>query len=201
MAAPSARIGGVLRCSGALLRQLSGLSIHSEGSRTVLQRSLKTNIPYQIRNVSNLCAEFYLPSQGTRLSSSTKLQPAFGKPTSASNTSVLNRLTPLLPNILSQSVRPLTYFGVRGGKRKSVKSVPDRFLRLHCGLWVRRKAGYKKKLWKKTAARKKRLREHVICNKTQCKLLDKMTTSFWKRRNWYINDPYQKYHDRTNLRV
>ncbi|KAI7804191.1 39S ribosomal protein L35 [Triplophysa rosa] len=85
--------------------------------------------------------------------------------------------------------------------RKSVKSVVQRFLRLHCGLWVRRKAGYKKKLWKKSAARKKRLREHVFCNKTQCKLLDKMTTSFWKRRNWYLNDPYQKYHDRSHETV
>ncbi|TRZ19096.1 hypothetical protein HGM15179_007935 [Zosterops borbonicus] len=62
-------------------------------------------------------------------------------------------------------------------------------------------SGYKKKLWKKSAAQKKRLREFVLCTKTQCKLLDKMTTSFWKRRNWYIDDPYQKYHDRTNLRV
>ncbi|GAB1290921.1 39S ribosomal protein L35, mitochondrial [Apodemus speciosus] len=62
-------------------------------------------------------------------------------------------------------------------------------------------AGYKKKLWKKSTARKKRLREFVFCSKTQSKLLDKMTTSFWKRRNWYAGDPYQMYHDRTNLRV
>lgn len=62
-------------------------------------------------------------------------------------------------------------------------------------------AGYKKKLWKKKASRKKRLREIVFCNKTQSKLLDKMTTQFWKRRNWYVNDPYQKYHDRTNLNL
>ncbi|PKU48666.1 hypothetical protein llap_990 [Limosa lapponica baueri] len=73
-------------------------------------------------------------------------------------------------------------------------------------LWWKRllalkRAGYKKKLWKKSAAQKKRLRELVLCTRTQCKLLDKMTTSFWKRRNWYVDDPYQKYHDRTNLRV
>lgn len=62
-------------------------------------------------------------------------------------------------------------------------------------------AGYKKKLWKKLPARRKRLREIVFCNKTQSKLLDKMTTSFWKRRNWYVNDPYKKYHDRVNLKL
>ncbi|KAM6429751.1 large ribosomal subunit protein bL35m [Rhynochetos jubatus] len=115
--------------------------------------------------------------------------------------SVLGSVTSLLPSILQQPARTLTYCSVRNGKRKSVKAVVKRFLRLHNGLWVRRKAGYKKKLWKKSAAQKRRLRELVLCNRTQCKLLDKMTTSFWKRRNWYVDDPYQKYHDRTNLRV
>ncbi|XP_032843278.2 39S ribosomal protein L35, mitochondrial isoform X1 [Tyto alba] len=115
--------------------------------------------------------------------------------------SVLSSVTSLLPNILQQPVRTLTYCSLRKGKRKSVKAVLDRFLRLHNGLWVRRKSGYKKKLWKKSAAQRKRLREMVLCTRTQCKLLDKMTTSFWKRRNWYVDDPYQKYHDRTNLRL
>uniref|UniRef100_A0A493SW98 Large ribosomal subunit protein bL35m n=1 Tax=Anas platyrhynchos platyrhynchos TaxID=8840 RepID=A0A493SW98_ANAPP len=98
--------------------------------------------------------------------------------------SVLGRVTPLLPTILQQPVRTVTYYSLRKGKRKTVKAVIDRFLRLHNGLWVRRKSGYKKKLWKKSAAQKKRLREMVLCTRTQCKLLDKMTTSFWKRRNW-----------------
>lgn len=115
--------------------------------------------------------------------------------------SILQRVSPLIPSLVQQPSRNLTYFSLKKGKRKSVKSVTQRFLRLHCGLWVRRKCGYKKKLWKKLPARKRRLREHVFCNKTQCKLLNKMTTSFWKRRNWYINDPYQKYHDRVNLKV
>ncbi|RVE57249.1 hypothetical protein OJAV_G00214150 [Oryzias javanicus] len=114
---------------------------------------------------------------------------------------IFKRVTPLVPSLTLQPSRSLTYFSVRKGKRKSVKSVTQRFMRLHCGLWIRRKAGYKKKLWKKLPARRKRLREIVFCNKTQSKLLDKMTTSFWKRRNWYVNDPYMKYHDRVNLKV
>ncbi|XP_062863988.1 39S ribosomal protein L35, mitochondrial [Trichomycterus rosablanca] len=120
---------------------------------------------------------------------------------SGSQNTLLQRVTPLLPSLMQQPSKNLTYFSVKKGKRKTVRAVVHRFLRLHCGLWVRRKAGYKKKLWKKAAVRRKRLREHVFCNKTQCKKLDKMTTSFWKRRNWYLNDPYQKYHDRVNLSV
>ncbi|KAG7461538.1 hypothetical protein MATL_G00192220 [Megalops atlanticus] len=113
---------------------------------------------------------------------------------------VCHRTQLLLPSLLSQPIRSLTYYSLKKGKRKTVKSVVKRFLRLHCGLWLRRKAGYKKKLWKKLPARRRRLRQHVFCNRTQSKLLDKMTTSFWKRRNWYLNDRYQKYHDRTNLK-
>ncbi|XP_074847789.1 large ribosomal subunit protein bL35m [Carettochelys insculpta] len=115
--------------------------------------------------------------------------------------SILSRVTPLLPHILLQPGRTVTYYSLRKGKRKSVKSVIYRFLRLHSGLWLRKRAGYKKKLWKKSVRQKRRLREQVFCNKTQSKLLDKMTTSFWKRRNWYVDDPFQKYHDRTNLRL
>ncbi|XP_039897197.1 39S ribosomal protein L35, mitochondrial [Simochromis diagramma] len=113
---------------------------------------------------------------------------------------ILQRVSALVPSLTQQPSRSLTYYSVKKGKRKSIKSVTDRFMRLHCGLWIRRKAGYKKKLWKKKPARRKRLREIVFCSKTQCKLLDKMTTSFWKRRNWYVDDPYLKYHDRVNLK-
>ncbi|XP_028293824.1 large ribosomal subunit protein bL35m [Gouania willdenowi] len=113
---------------------------------------------------------------------------------------ILQRVTALVPSLNLQPSRSLTYFSLRKGKRKSVKSVPERFMRLHCGLWIRRKAGYKKKLWKKSAARRRRLREIVFCNKTQSRLLDKMTAPFWKRRNWYLDDPYLKYHDRVNLK-
>lgn len=115
--------------------------------------------------------------------------------------SILHRVFPLTPGLTSQPIRSLTYYSVKKGKRKSNKSVIDRFMRLHCGLWIRRKAGYKKKLWKKMPPRRRRLRQHVFCNKTQSRLLDKMTTSFWKRRNWFLNDPYLTYHDRVNLKL
>ncbi|XP_043918267.1 39S ribosomal protein L35, mitochondrial [Protopterus annectens] len=145
------------------------------------------NFTYVQRPAVGITAKF-MPYEGSSLSC------LYNQP-------ILQKVSHLLPSGPHQPVRPLTYFGLRKGKRKTVKSVVHRFLRLHCGLWLRRKAGYKKKLWKKSAARKRRLREHVFCNKTQSRLLDKMTTSFWKRRNWFINDPYQKYHDRTNLKV
>uniref|UniRef100_A0A674EGL5 Large ribosomal subunit protein bL35m n=1 Tax=Salmo trutta TaxID=8032 RepID=A0A674EGL5_SALTR len=100
--------------------------------------------------------------------------------------------------LVQQPSRNLTYISLKKGKRKSVKSVVKRFMRLHCGLWIRRKVI---KNWKKLPARKKRLREHVFCNETPTKLLEKMTTKFWKRRNLFVNDPYKKYHECVNLKV
>uniref|UniRef100_UPI00398F7A36 large ribosomal subunit protein bL35m isoform X2 n=1 Tax=Pristiophorus japonicus TaxID=55135 RepID=UPI00398F7A36 len=52
--------------------------------------------------------------------------------------SALKSVTPCAPSF-RQPIRALTYCSLRKGKRKSVKSVVKRFLRLHCGLWVRRK--------------------------------------------------------------
>ncbi|EZA53255.1 hypothetical protein DMN91_004676 [Ooceraea biroi] len=93
-------------------------------------------------------------------------------------------------------VRTLTKASMTKGKRKTVKTVLKRFYRLHWGIWIRTKAGRHSKLWKKSWKRKKRLRQHVFCNSTQSMLLDKMTTSYWKRRHYYVDDPYEPYHER-----
>ncbi|XP_056410442.1 39S ribosomal protein L35, mitochondrial [Hyla sarda] len=177
--------------TGSLLRQWP----QSAAATAALLRPLVN--PCMSGNIRHLWA---LSSPLTR--SAQRVLPQAGHPLAPTHSgTILSSVTSLLPSILQHPSRKITYVSVRKGKRKSVRSVTKRFMRLHCGLWIRRKAGYKKKLWKKKAARKKRLREIVFCNKTQSKLLDKMTSPFWKRRNWYVNDPYQKYHDRTNLKV
>ncbi|XP_063315903.1 large ribosomal subunit protein bL35m [Pelobates fuscus] len=199
MALPCVRLGAVRLWPAPITRHL-WIFPRADLSTAALPRSA-LNSPGNVRNSLGLCSVVPRSTRAYCMSAMTKPSPVFGNLTSTNYSSILQRVTPLLPSILQQPTRSLTYFGVRSGKRKSVKAVPKRFMRLHCGLWIRKKAGYKKKLWKKMAARKKRLREVVFCNKTQSKLLDKMTTSFWKRRNWYSDDPYQKYHDRTNLKV
>lgn len=51
-------------------------------------------------------------------------------------------VAPLIPSLVQQPSRNLTYISLKKGKRKSVKSVVKRFMRLHCGLWIRRKVMY-----------------------------------------------------------
>lgn len=153
--------------------------------------------PPQVRHLSNLSQRLVVCGHPGAAVGAPVRAAVFQTP----RYNILQRVSALFPSGTHQQSRSLTYYSVKKAKRKTVKSVVYRFMRLHCGLWIRRKAGYKKKLWKKKPARRKRLREHVFCNKTQSKLLDKMTTSFWKRRNWYVDDPYQKYHNRVNLKI
>ncbi|XP_064603745.1 large ribosomal subunit protein bL35m-like [Liolophura sinensis] len=87
----------------------------------------------------------------------------------------------------------------QNGKPKCVRAVTRRFYRLDWGVWIRPKAGRHKKLWKKNKGRKFRIRQHVFCNKTQSKLLDKMVTAYWRRKRNYVEDPYEPYQLRTNF--
>ncbi|XP_043841646.1 39S ribosomal protein L35, mitochondrial [Dromiciops gliroides] len=179
------------RAAGGIIRPLN-----------ILVSSTFRNGSNSLHLVSRLSGRPFSHIQAPRVSpAAAKLVPPVRSLACGHPSALLNSVTPLLSTVLQPPVRTLTYCSLRKGKRKSVKAVLFRFLRLHCGLWVRKKSGYKKRLWKKKPARRKRLREQVFCNKTQSKLLDKMTTSFWKRRNWYVDDPFQKYHDRTNLKV
>ncbi|XP_030620283.1 39S ribosomal protein L35, mitochondrial isoform X3 [Delphinapterus leucas] len=116
---------------------------------------------------SALSSRHFSHIQTLVVSSAPRLITSVRNLTCGQTATVLNRVVPLLPNVLKPPVRTVTYYSSRKGKRKTVKAVIYRFLRLHSGLWLRRKAGYKKKLWKKTVARKRRLREFVFCNKTQ----------------------------------
>ncbi|KOB76782.1 Mitochondrial ribosomal protein L35 [Operophtera brumata] len=93
-------------------------------------------------------------------------------------------------------IRTVTKFSLKRGKRKTVKAATRRFFRLHWGGWIRPKVGRQKKLWKKSPAQKRRLRQHVFCNSTQSTMLDKMVTKFWKKPKHYVEDPYASYHTR-----
>ncbi|XP_014471484.1 PREDICTED: 39S ribosomal protein L35, mitochondrial [Dinoponera quadriceps] len=113
---------------------------------------------------------------------------------------LLSRATENLPPVpvepINIQVRTVVRFSLSRGKRQTVKTVLKRFYRLNWGIWIRTKSGRHKHLWKKSAARRKRLRQHVFCNATQCKLLDKMVNKYWKRPRYYVDDPYTPYHSR-----
>lgn len=94
------------------------------------------------------------------------------------------------------SERNLVKFSLQKGKRKTVKSVVERFFRLRFGRWIRTHAGRKKKLWQKSGKRRRRLQNHVFVTANQGKMLDKMVTQYWKRPRYYVDDIYEPYHKR-----
>lgn len=92
--------------------------------------------------------------------------------------------------------RNVTKFSLNKGKRKTVKTVVKRFYRLHWGIWIRRYVAHNKHMWRKSHGRKRRLRQHIFTNGTQSWLLDKMVTNYWRRPRFYVDDPYNPYHER-----
>lgn len=94
-------------------------------------------------------------------------------------------------------VRTVTKFSHKLGKRKTVHAVLRRFKRLDWGGWIRTKCGRHKKMFKKKANRKHRLRQHVLINSTQSTLLNKMCTKFWHRPRHFVDDIYEPYHTRS----
>ncbi|XP_058443945.1 large ribosomal subunit protein bL35m isoform X2 [Malaya genurostris] len=148
--------------------------------------------PSVTRNFSLISASKFVPSTPfvSLKSNSLSINPGI--------LSVTNSL--IVANLQQQPCRTVIKFSMRKGKRKSVKPVVKRFKRLDWGGWIRTLAGRHKHMWKKSAARKRRLRQHVFVNSQQATLLDKMVTKFWKRPRYYINDPYAPYHTREELR-
>lgn len=117
------------------------------------------------------------------------------------NSLLLQALLPNTPVLMQQPARSVTKFSLRKGKRKAVKAVIKRFKRLHWGAWIRTRCGRHKKMWKKSAALTKRLRQHVFVNGQQSMLLDKMVTKFWRRPKYYLDDPYTPYHTRNEFKL
>ncbi|VVC35570.1 Ribosomal protein L35 [Cinara cedri] len=169
-------------------------SVISGGVRLI--RSQTENAPIKASQVHSL--SFLLNNNFNRFETSRFYSTVLSS-NWRSTKNIFNKNTSIAPSNIICNVQPnrnLTKFSLKKGKRKTVKTVVDRFFRLGWGIWIRTKCGRNKKMWKKPAARKRRLRQHVFCNAKQCSLLDKMTTKYWKKRRYYPDDPYEPYHSR-----
>uniref|UniRef100_A0ABK0LMD2 Mitochondrial ribosomal protein L35 n=1 Tax=Rattus norvegicus TaxID=10116 RepID=A0ABK0LMD2_RAT len=119
---------GAVRAASGILRPLnvSVSSTYRNCARNACLSSALRTIPF--RHI-----------QTSVVSSAPRLVKSVGHLAYGHTASVLNRVATLVPSVLKPPVRALTYCSARKGKRKTVKSVVHRFLRLHSGLWLRRK--------------------------------------------------------------
>lgn len=102
-------------------------------------------------------------------------------------------------NVRMQQSRTRVYQSYKDGKPETVEDVPERFMRLGNGLWIRTRAGRRRALWKRRPETLENLKHHVVCNKEQCWLLERMVGKFYKRHHHYPNDPYAPYHVRNGF--
>ncbi|CAG2237214.1 MRPL35 [Mytilus edulis] len=116
--------------------------------------------------------------------------------------SILQNYTPLVQTSVRTRMdwaEPTIVCDKKEGKPQSNKNVLKRFKRLNCGLWIRTRAGRSKKLWRMGQQKKWRHRLHVVCNASQSTLLDKMVTKYWKKKTYFVDDPYEPYQKRTKM--
>ncbi|XP_015597223.1 39S ribosomal protein L35, mitochondrial [Cephus cinctus] len=171
--------------------RIIGSTFREAGIRT-LGASSKALTPINVNNLAQLrCLSIF----------SSQIHAQSNTIGNAQNKTLLSppltcRILPVVLQQMQPTVRTVTKFSLKKGKRRSVKTVLKRFFRLHWGVWIRTKAGRHKRLWKKSSNQKRRLRQHVFTNSTQSYLLDKMVTNFWKRPKYYVDDPYTPYHQR-----
>lgn len=51
-------------------------------------------------------------------------------------------------------------------------------------------------LWKENSETQRLARQHIFCKASQCTMLDKMVTDEYKKPHYYVDDPYEPYHNR-----
>ncbi|XP_012220442.1 large ribosomal subunit protein bL35m [Linepithema humile] len=177
----------MLRVVGAALRGIAARATNAEVTTAIVSKCSPTLNYTQYRGFGALST---LVQKWTTIGSTQHS-------TLLNHTITENRLA----EPINVPIRTITKFSMTKGKRRTVKTVLQRFYRLNWGIWIRTRAGRKKHLWKKSSARKKRLREHVFCNATQSTLLDKMVSKYWRRRHYYVDDPYEPYQEREEFLI
>lgn len=63
-------------------------------------------------------------------------------------------------------------------------------------MWIRTIQDKDRKLYKKRSNRMRRNRQHVMVSPQNCKLLDKLAGPWYTKPHYYVDDPYEPYHQR-----
>lgn len=89
-----------------------------------------------------------------------------------------------------------TYVGFYDDKRHGDPRALDRFYRLNCGNWIRARGGRGTGMWKKTGDKMLWTKQHVMCTERQCKQLEQMFEQKFRKKTFFVDDPYEAYEER-----
>lgn len=91
------------------------------------------------------------------------------------------------------------YVGYYDDQRHSLPMATERFYRLNWGGWIRARGGRGVGWWRKDAQRMWWTKQHILCSKTQCEQLEKMFSQKYRKRTFFVDDPYEAYETRDDI--
>lgn len=89
-----------------------------------------------------------------------------------------------------------TYVGYYDDERHTDPRALDRFYRLNWGGWIRARGGRGTGMWKKRASQMWWTKQHILCNETQSQMLEKMFAQKYRKKTYFVDDPYEIYEER-----
>ena len=118
-------------------------------------------------------------------------------------TSTLPSLNPLVPRLFSttpannvfyfRDSQHLVLYDKKTGRRGTLPDAEKRFKRLDWGIYIRPRAGARKKHWRKSASRMWQKEQHVFCVRYHVRRFDKMNSPEFKRKRYIPDCMYDKY--------
>jgi len=100
-----------------------------------------------------------------------------------------------------EQTRSVIYHSHNKGERHSVKAAELRFFRLHWGGWIRARIARHKRLWKKPQSIRWWARQHLLLNRQESLMLERMITPDVKKPRYFVDDPFAPYHKRHDFDI
>lgn len=91
------------------------------------------------------------------------------------------------------------YRGYYDDKRHGDPRAFDRFYRLNWGGWIRARGGRGSYGWRKTGPKMWWTKQHVFCSEKQCEQLEQMFEQKYRKKTFFVDDPYEIYENRKNF--
>lgn len=72
----------------------------------------------------------------------------------------------------------------------------DRFYRLNWGGWIRARGGRGSRHWRRNGPDEWWVKQHILCSQTQSEMLERMFAKKYRKRTYFVDDPYEQYEER-----
>ncbi|CAH8564503.1 unnamed protein product [Dicrocoelium dendriticum] len=123
----------------------------------------------------------------------------------SSSLSASSPLRPLLFSPINIPTRQMRsrevkqFYSSEGDYNPPVNDVISRFKRLRWGAFIHARSGRRRHLYRRTEAVREKLSDHLLTNRATSFLLNNMLNDHWRKPQYYPDDIYEPYHQRTGV--